>query len=55
LLLYFRLPALSVVEGVEGLPVEYLLAFFKEAIILIAVSLQQSAISQIILMLLAEL
>jgi hypothetical protein len=52
LLFYFLLLALSVVEG---LPVEYLLAFFKEAIILIAVSLQQAAISQMILMLLAEL
>jgi hypothetical protein len=35
------------------LPTEYPLAFFKEAIIFIAVSFQLSAIGQIIIMLLA--
>jgi hypothetical protein len=42
-------------ELVEGLSAQYPLAFFKEAIILIAVSFQQLAISPIILMLLAEM
>jgi hypothetical protein len=42
LLLYCRLlPACP--ELVEGLSAQYPLAFFKEAIILIAVGLQQSA------------